>query len=137
MEIEFGAFKNCVSLKEILFKNQKDAVFTHIADSNRLPKDFVIVVPDDLLQKQLNIELPSNKKHVVSVTEYQLIKLKRQLNCNFNTYVAIWHLRKVKNFKTIQCIEQYLVKKYDIDEKMMQQLSTCLDVLKKFDIDDV
>lgn len=115
MTIEYGAFANCCSLKEIVFKSIEEPVFTNISKNDKLPKDFKIVVPDDIYDKEVEIELPYSKSHVSSFSREKVTKFKEDVK-NADVYFAVAELEKIsEHIQFIADVIQYLICKYGID----------------------
>ena len=114
MTIEYGAFENCISLKEISFNDMQNHVMTNISRHNNLPKDFKIVVPDEIYDDEVNAELSFNKKHVISQSGLKLEQFKKN-NKDANVYFAIAYLEDITNINIVYDIVRFLKDKYRID----------------------
>lgn len=125
MIIEPFAFSNCVSLKEIVFKNNSVPTCTNIYKCNT-SKDYQIIVPDSLYDAFYKIEMPHNTiKHLIKKSD----KIQQTIDNikNSNIIQTIILLEKCiilydvfsNTFKTI--IKQ-LKDKYQISDDKIQHI---------------
>ena len=119
MIIEFGAFANCCSLKEIHFEKCKEAINTNIY--HNASNDFKIIVHDKMLKQELAIELRANFSKVIKYSDYIQLKIDKLKNSNI--ILSIIYLEEVVSLlnnteyiNTIISIIKLLADKYKIDE---------------------
>lgn len=69
MVIEYGAFQNCVSLKEIHLEKCDFPVNTNIYNSN-VPDDLRIIVNDKVYNESIDKELQANRYRLTLYSDY-------------------------------------------------------------------
>lgn len=120
MIIEFGAFYNCVSLKEIHLEKCNFPVNTNIYNCNT-PNNLQIIVNDKVYKKSLETEIPANHKYLKCYSEY----IKNNLN-------------KIKNINIIESIIyiDIFIQMYDQSEVSQILKSLIQKLRQKYDISD-
>lgn len=105
MIIEFNAFKNCTSLKEIHFEKLDKPVNTNIYSCN-IPNDLKIIVKDKLYKDFLNVEIPANHHKLMVQSEY--IKQKIEKTKYYNIILSIIYIQKVVDLEIDQQLSNIL-----------------------------
>ena len=103
---------------------------TNISRHNNLPKDFKIVVPDEIYDDEVNAELPFNKKHVISQSGLKLEQFKKN-NKDANVYFAIACLEDITNINIVYDIVRFLKDKYRIDAQKYANIKVALKSVQK------
>ena len=103
---------------------------TNISRHNNLPKDFKIVVPDEIYDDEVNAELPFNKKHVISQSGLKLEQFKKN-NKDANVYFAIACLEDITNINIVYDIVRFLKDKYRIDAQKYANIKVTFKSVQK------
>ncbi len=138
MKIEYGAFQNCTSLKEIHFEKCNEAINTNIYKSN-IPAYMKIIVNDKVFNQSLSVEFPANLYRLQRYSDY--IQQKIDTAKNSNIVLSIIQLNKVIDFhldenidNIVQKIKNYLCDKYSITKEQIQNILILID--KKQEIEN-
>lgn len=131
MVIEYGAFQNCNSLKEIHFEKCHTAINTNIYNSN-IPDDLKIIVHDKLYSDFFKTEIKANRSCLLLYSEYIQEKI---ANIKYsNIILCIIYLKNITSaidnnqiIITLNNIITYLTSKYQITNTQINQLQFLLD----------
>lgn len=140
MVIEFGAFQDCLSLKELHFEKCTQPVNTDIYRCN-VPDDMKIIVHDKMYQKFFDIEIPANKYRLQLYSEYIQKKIDYIMHSHIIT--SIIYLDGIVNMLDASCqqivemlktIRQYLKSKYAVSDATISYVQYLMQ--KKQEIQD-
>ena len=120
MIIEFGAFNNCTSLKEIHLEKCDFSVNTNIYNCNT-PKNLQIIVNDKVYKKSLETEIPANHKNLKLYSEYIKDKLHKIKHVNIIESIIYIDMftqmyNKTEVLQVLRSIVQILKQKYHISD---------------------
>lgn len=136
MIIEFNAFKNCTSLKEIHFEKLDEPVNTDIYNCN-VPDDLKIIVKDKLYKQFLDIEIPANHYRLTLYSEYLQEKLQKIKN--YNIILSIIYIQNVIDLAleqqlsvALQLIITILKKQFNITDEIISYVNYKLNQIKEY-----
>lgn len=136
MIIEFNAFKNCTSLKEIHFEKLDEPVNTDIYNCN-VPDDLKIIVKDKLYKQFLDTEIPANHYRITLYSEYLQEKLQKIKN--YNIILSIIYIQNVIDLAleqqlsvALQLIINILKKQFNITDEIISYVNYKLNQIKEY-----
>lgn len=130
MIIEFGAFKNCTSLKEIHLEKCDFPVNTNIYNSN-VPEDMRIIVSDKVYNNSLKTEIPFNHYRLTRQSDYIQEKIDKISNAKIIQSIIYIDkfIQESNNLDIIEVLKntiELLKDKYNISKSIISYVNYLL-----------